>query len=391
MNLFIVPSWYPSKSNPSYGIFIREQVMLMSKSRPEWKIGVSLWGQGDSEKLLWARDHFKNLSKVLKHNQAHGYAKEMGHFSEFYQPTLSWTKKFRKGNLREIIRCNELNFQSHLMKSGKPDFIVAQASYPGALIVKYLSDKYHIPYHVHVRLGGFMFEQLLSDLGSLGVDLLNALESADLVTVTSNFQGESLKKWITDSNVLYNPVDTDFFQLGKSKSEDFVLTISRLESEKGIDLLIESLSNVSDIQLKIVGDGTEKNKLRRLVEQKRLNKRIQFLGEKNRKELSELIQKTQFLILPSKFETFGNVILESMACGKPVVATRSGGPEEIVTKDSGLLCEISTEGLSNKILEMKSNYGSFDSGQIRKYVTKKFSSEIWIGRYEKLLRDLMRK
>ncbi len=387
MNLFVVPSWYPNPSNPTYGVFIKEQIAMMSRLRPNWKIGLSKWGQGDSEKLLWAKNHFKNIRKILKHNQDQSHSSQEDGFSEFYQPALSWTKKFRKGNLREIVRCNELNFQSHSIKFGTPDFITVQACYPGALIAKYLSDKYRIPFHIHIRLGGFMFERLLDDLGSMKKDLLNALQSADIVSVTSEFQKKSLKGWIKDAQVIHNPVDTEFFQPDQEKNKIFALTISRLEPEKGMDLLLEGLLSVTGIQLKIVGEGSLQRPIQRWIEEKGLSERVEIVGSKNRDEIRNLLQATQFLILPSRFETFGNVLLEAMACGRPVVATKCGGPKEIISEKVGFLSEVNTKDLSDKIFIMKEQFKSFDPFEIREYVKERHAPEVWMGQYEALLKD----
>ena len=384
MNLFIIPSWYPSGSNASYGIFIKEQIEMMARMRSSWKIGVSVWGQGNPEKLLWLRDHFKNIGKIIRHNNDYGSSTELNGFKEFYQPALSWTKRLIKGNLKEIIKCNELNFQAHVMKYGLPDVISVQACYPGALVAKFLSEKYHIPYHIHIRLGGFMFEQMLSDARSLKSDVLSAIDDACLVTVTSSFQRTTLKKWVKDVQVLHNPVDVSFFKPNNDTPEDFSLCIARLEHEKGIDLLIDSFKHVSGLKLKIVGGGSE---MKALEKQTVGNNQIELLGQKNRKEILELIQKARFLVLPSRFETFGNVILEAMACGKPIVATRCGGPEEIVAENTGMLCDISVENLAKKISEMQSRFTTFQVDKIRKHTLEEYAPEVWLNNFEKLLGD----
>ena len=141
MNVFVIPSWYPSEPNPHYGIFNAEQVRFLAKSKPDWKFGVSTWGQGDFNKQLWAKDHIWNLSKVTKHNSDIGGVREVSkNVWEYYEPALSWTKKLKKGNLDNIIKASELNFQELSMEHGVPDLIWVQATYPGVFAAKYLSD-----------------------------------------------------------------------------------------------------------------------------------------------------------------------------------------------------------------------------------------------------------
>ncbi|WP_424963554.1 glycosyltransferase [Ekhidna sp.] len=359
----------------------------MARLRPDWKIGVSTWGQGSDEKLLWLKDHYKNLTKLQKHKQDTSKTIINEGFREFYQPALSWTKRLKKGNLREIIRCNELNYQSHIQAFGKPDVIMVQATYPGVLIGEYLSDKYDIPFHLHIRLGGFMFEQLLNDLGGMRRQTLSAISKAELVTVTSDFHAKEIAKWVPETKTLYNPVDTQFFDV-HDKNEQYVLAVGRLEHEKGFDLLIEAVAQ-DGLNLKIIGGGSQREALERKIGQLNLEDRVELISEKDRVEIKSYMQNSQFLVLPSRYETFGNVLLEAMACGKPVVATKCGGPVEIVTKDTGLLCEVNTEDLRDNISTMLSTYPQYDPDQVRAVVEKKFSPSTWIAKLEYLLKSVL--
>lgn len=387
MNLFIVPSWYPSESNPSYGIFVKEQIAMMAKARPEWKIGVSLWGQGDAEKLIWIKDHVKNLRKISDHRHDQDQISTVDGYTEFYQPALSWTKRIRKGNLDEIVRCNELNYQAYVLEFGKPDVIMVQACYPGILVASYLSRKYKVPVHLHIRLGGFMFEHLLSELGSLRKQLLDAISKSNIVTVTSNFHGEEVKRWVSNQISIYNPVDLDFFEVGK-QSDNYAIAIGRLEKEKGFDLLLEAMKDIPDLKVKIVGSGSQEGFLKKITTNLKLDHRVSFCGEANRHQLRELIQRSNFLILPSRYETFGNVLLEAMACGKPIVATRCGGPEEIVIQEFGYLADVNAKDLAEKIKEMITNRDRFKSEIIREIAESSYAPDKWVDQLENIFKAI---
>lgn len=386
MNVFIIPSWYPSATNPSYGIFIKEQIEMMAQMKSDWIIGVSLWGQGDDEKLLWANGPVTNIGKIARHLNDKSFHEADNNLAFYYTPALSWTKRFRKGNLAEIIRCNEINFNTYRSNINRCDLISVQASYPGILIGSHLAQKYDLPLHLHVRLGGFMFEHLLNDLGSMVHNFLTSIKRADLITVTSRFQKQSLGKWIENAAVIYNPVDTDFFSLDGLKGEGIV-AIGRLEKEKGFDLLLDAISG--DQTLNILGDGSMRKALQKNVRSKGREGVVNFLGEGDRENVRNQINKASFLVLPSRFETFGNVLLEAMACGKPVVATRCGGTEEIVTSETGILCEPSTAGLKEGIEALVSNLEDFDASVIRASVIRKFGKKAWMERLENSFKSIV--
>jgi len=388
MKVFVIPSWYPSPQNPTYGIFVQEQLELLAKHRPEWKIGVSTWGQGNDDKLLWVRDHVKNLSKVFHHIKDQPYSFSSSGVEVFYQPALAWSKRFLKGNLREIIRCNELNFKGYVREHGLPDILSVQACYPGVFLAHHLSKRYGLPVHLHLRLGGFMFQKLLTDLGSLKNEMLKLISSFAIITATSSFHAKEMKRWIPNAEVLYNPVNTDFFTPCVRYS-DYALAVGRLEPEKGFHLLLDALKQVPGISLKIIGDGSQRKILeRRVACDATLSGRIRFLGQKGRDEVKEHVQKAKFLILPSLYETFGNVILEAMSCGRPIVATACGGPQEIVNEKTGLLCKPNdSASLREAIIQMNATSDRYQSDIIRAEVTSRFNPEKWANRLETLVRS----
>ncbi len=388
MKVFVIPSWFPSSSKPHYGIFIKEQLELLANERPGWRIGVCTWGQGDSGKLLWAKDHLFNLKKVLRHSREKPSIKQISpNLTHYYQPALSWTKRIKGGNLANTIRASEQNFNKFKTQYGSPDILWVQASYPGAFIGNYLSKKHHIPYVVHVRFGGFMFENLLKDVGKKKYEFLENINKSNKVTVTSKSQLESLRGYIPETTVISNPVDTDFFSVGASQDER-ILAIGRFEKEKGFDILIEAMKDVNS-NLTIIGTGSLLKSAQTQVARLGLKKKISFVGELDRLEVKRLIQGCNFLVLPSTYETFGNVLLEAMSCGKPVVATKCGGPEEIVSAGSGYLCEPNPEDLAEKLNLMISNRLTFNSGKIRGEIDAKFSPAIWAEKIEELFKSVV--
>jgi L-malate glycosyltransferase len=111
-------------------------------------------------------------------------------------------------------------------------------------------------------------------------------------------------------------------------------SISRLRYEKGIDILIKAFSQVSkqnsNLKLLIIGDGPEKESLSRLAKELGVFNSIIWKGELPWEESIKLLTRMDIVICPSRFEGFGLTAIEALACGKPVIASGTGGLIEII-------------------------------------------------------------
>jgi len=136
-------------------------------------------------------------------------------------------------------------------------------------------------------------------------------------------------------------------------------TIANFYRTKGLDILIEAAKNHKNLNFAIIGDGMEKKLLESLIKGHKL-KNIKLLGKKD--EASKYLKAFDAFILPSRKEGFPYVLLEAMAAGLPIIATKVGGIEEMLSK------------YENKILVEKENPKEL-SEAIGKIDTKKASTE----------------
>ncbi|MCX9156873.1 glycosyltransferase family 4 protein [Niveibacterium sp. 24ML] len=128
--------------------------------------------------------------------------------------------------------------------------------------------------------------------------------------------------------------------LGLPLQGRIVLSVGHLVERKGHHLAIEALDDLPDVTLVIVGDGEERARLRALANDKGLAGRVVFAGARPNTELARWYSAADALILASSREGWANVLLESMACGTPVVATRIWGtPEVVASPEAGELLE----------------------------------------------------
>src|SRR5207245_1046672 len=103
---------------------------------------------------------------------------------------------------------------------------------------------------------------------------------------------------------------------------------------------------------------------------------LEFTGLKAPREVAEIMGQSALLVLPSRAESFGAVLVEALACGTPVVATRCGGPEDIVTDQVGTLVPPEdSNALAHAIDEMLGRRSEFPAAQLRKYALEGFAYE----------------
>lgn len=380
MNIFNIPSWYPSARNPIYGTFVKEQIALLARLNPSWNLAVSTWGQGDPAHMLWAKDTVKNIAKIIHHQPARTLSERHENLYHFHTPTLTWTRKVLHGNLRGLIRANESNLKRFEQSVGKMDVIHAQATYPGALVAQALNRKFGIPYVVSIRMSPFPFSEFLDKKGNLKPFIAAPLAGANRLIATSHSLEKTLHSFgLEHVTVVHNPVDLDFFHpIVFTPKKLTLLTVGRMEKQKGFDLLIRAMAMLGtdfDGILRIGGDGRFLAEYQQLARSLGVADRIVWLGELSREQVRDEMQHCSFYVLPSRHETFGNVLLEAMACGKPVMATRCGGPEDILTDEVGLLIENENVEALAKGIQTMIKLARFDSHHIRANVCARFSPE----------------
>jgi len=197
-----------------------------------------------------------------------------------------------------------------------------------------------------------------------------------------------------------NPVDFDFINeklLISHKPESFkynyknVVAIGNLSARKGFDNLLKVFSRLKNekIILHILGDGKDREILHQMKD---------FLGLKNvvfhgrQENPYEFLKFADLFILSSRYEGFPNVLLEAGACGTYSLANNCpGGISEIIQNDiNGEIGNIDNhEDFSQKIMQIL--HQSFDQDAIKNSIKSRFSKEIILDNYEKVLLDLMKK
>ena len=152
------------------------------------------------------------------------------------------------------------------------------------------------------------------------------------------------------THVLRNGVDLERFHpvdqakarndLGLPMDRRVLLSVGHLVSIKGHDIAIQALADMPEADLAIVGEGPERSSLQELAHSMGVTNRIRFAGARPQTELPLWYSAADALVLCSSREGWANVLLESMACSTPVVATNVGGTAEALSApEAGVLMQ----------------------------------------------------
>lgn len=163
--------------------------------------------------------------------------------------------------------------------------------------------------------------------------------------------------------------------------------------KKGIDLLLDAFMDVKDVypnvKLIIGGGGEGSEVLHQWIIERNLEKNVILLGALSRMETAEQMKLCNAFVLPSRYETFGVVYAEALACGKPVIGTRTGGPDSFVNDSNGILVDVgNTKQLSDAMIYMIKNFHLYDAESIRQGIVEQFSMAAISRQLMKVYKDI---
>ena len=235
------------------------------------------------------------------------------------------------------------------------DLIYAVWTYPDGYAAVRLAQDLNCPCLVHA-MGSDI--NLHMNYSAMRERILWTLHKADAVVSVSR----RLKSAIVDPgvpadkvHVVYNGVDSDSFQdldrqtcrrelTPPTGTGKLILFVGNLVAVKAVDVLLNAMARLRNLdegaQLVLIGDGRLRTQLEAQTRDLKLDDCARFLGRRPHEEVARWLGACDLLCLPSHNEGVPNVILEALASGRPVVATRVGGiPEIIDNPDLGILVE----------------------------------------------------
>lgn len=372
MKVLFISSWYPNKLEPTNGNFVQRHAEAVALQH-HVEILHAIGDQYQKEKFLFDEKVINGLKTL----------------TVYYRNTKNPLINFRRR-----MKAYKLGFQ----QMQKPDIVHANVMHNNMLFAVYLKKKYQIPFVITEH-----WTALQKDNSSKTSTIIKKIakyiahHAEYILPVSNNLKDSLLFLGIkTPMNVISNVVDTNIFEIRnrgiKGKTIKFLHVSSLIPRKKPQDIIevIHRLhKNNYDVTLEIGGDG-ETTSLRNYATSLEAENYITIFDAISYSEVAKKMQNSDYFILFSENETQGCVILESYACGKPVISTKVGGATEFIIDGFGIGIEKNnTEQLYQTLEKLCKNEHNFKhESEIRSYIVSNYSQEAIAQKFTKIYSSL---
>ncbi len=366
MKVAVISHLYPNQSFPAKGTFVRSQYLNIARSIPAQMIVPSVYSIPFTDK--WEYTHAPFLSGL--------------------EATRIRYLSFPGGRFPRIIKNSLSRALASPMIKTKPDLAHVHWLFPDGLAIPALKAQ-KLPCVLSIHGSDWYATRNVPVLKQM---LRESLVQTDAVlTVGQKLKIDILRDYPDleeKIHVTYNPVDFDAFHPANSREESLskvgwrpdvkhILCVANITPVKGVDVLIDAFKKLDrqDVILHIIGNVPDMAYSRQVTRNIRNTRNIKLHAPVSHEEIVTYYQACDFLVLPSRREGFGLSLAEAIACGKPVISTKSGGPEDIVRPENGYLVEPEdVDALVDKMNLLLSDRFGHSSTEIRDSIREIFDS-----------------
>ena len=349
-HILFIPSWYPSVDAPLLGTFFREQAEMFAEIGH--KVGVLHARFHHLPSPTWLKGPSQPISMAVENNLAVVRASK-----RLFQPgPLHNIPSIYRSFVRSHEKFALKMYDAYKAVHGAPDIIHAKATMWGAVLAKAIAERENIPYLVTVHSSVFA-RNIVGPREKVTATL--ALKSANRLLSVSSTLAKDLERILgihaSKFTTVPNMIDVEKFPytpLPKNTTFTFGY-MANLVNDKGHETLLKAFKKVTNAKLLLAGDGPLRKQLEKLTSVFGIDDRVEFVGAIPREKACEFFQAVDAFVHPSRYETFGIVLIEALSTGRPVVATRCGGPNDIVRNEDGILVDVDdVDGLAEAMANM---------------------------------------
>jgi glycosyltransferase involved in cell wall biosynthesis len=340
VHLLTFSTLFPNGEQPNHGVFVQNRLRHLLASGaavsevvapvPYFPSRAPMFGQ-------WGR-----LARVAARENSHGIV--------VHHPRYPVIPRVGMSSAPMLLYAAVLPFVRRLLERGlRVDAIDAHYVYPDGVAAVWLGQKLGLPVVVTARgtdvnlIPRYAVPRRLIRKAAAGATALVAVSGA-LKTALTDLGVPAEKVTVlrngVDIGLFRPPADRAAARAALGLEGPTMVSVGGLVERKGHHLAIEALGALPGWSLLIAGEGPERGRLQALIDRLGLKDRARLLGARPHAELPALYGAADVLVLASSREGWANVLLESMACGTPVVATNIwGNPEVVQTRDAGVIVE----------------------------------------------------
>lgn len=266
------------------------------------------------------------------------------------------------------------------------DVIHAHFTYPEGAAAVRLGRRFGVPVVITEHN---LWRPWMDELPRVRRQALRALDRAAAVVAVSraaHMNMEAVARRPIPARIVPIGVDGATFSLKTQQREmaHRLLYVGWLNRVKGVDVLLRALAQLverrPEARLTLIGGSAYRNANRReqsihdLVAELRLESHVEFRGPQAGAEVARAMREADLLVVPSRRESCGSVILEALATGTPVVSTRSGGPEDIINNDVGRIVQSDDpSALAAAMAQVLEDRSRYEPKRLRDYVLGRYS------------------
>ncbi len=385
LRVLILPSWYPTARQPTGGIFIQEQARALATRQDVDVIvlfvdraPIGEWLRGSKGLRMLGEEHVC-VCRVL-----------------MPRVPIAWPFLYTVWAVWAYRRLAQRGMH--------PDVVHAHVALPAGLAGAVIKAIWRSPLVLTEHTSPFSL--LLRHPPAAFATRLAICSATKVIAVSRTLRDQitaypPLRRRI---GVIPNVVNTELFKphekaapASTGSSQHRLLFAGEMEtSRKGVNYLIRAVQMLKqsdiDVSLDLVGDGIHRSEYEALASALGVAGLCRFHGSLPHKDLARLMRDSDLFVLPSLAETFGVVLIEALASGIPVVATRSGGPEDIVTPDLGVLVEPgNAKALVEGITTVLTRRSAYPGAHLRRIAEERYGQPSVAGRLAELYHEVVRR
>lgn len=373
MHILFIPSWYPVSRSDVSGSFFREQAQALHK-------------QGCQVGVIYP--HFSSLRNGIFAKEKHGIPEfeiDEGILTyRFYGK--NWSPRFPAGIKKLWEYFGGQLFEKYIKMHGLPEIVHVHSMLYAGVVALRVKSRYGIPYVVTEHSSAFARGGVTNSSHGIAEKIQHGAARAFSVSkIFSKNLDQRFPRGNAPWSVVPNIVSQKFVDAPIRKIKDsqgFVfLNVASMNKNKNQKNIIKAFAKYFpesvNVSLVIGGHGNEMDTLKGLAEDLGVAARVEFPGMLSRSQVLEVMTMADAFILSSDYETFGVVLVEALALGKPVIATRCGGPQSIVEEGDGILVGVDdVDELGRAMMRLNTEYSAFNPHEIRARCIERYSEPV---------------